>query len=90
LRHAAGFDDDDRLDPCGGTRCGHELASILDRFDIEQDSARLAVQREVVKQIGDIDVELVADRNNSGETHRALRCPIHHASGNGARLGDQR
>ncbi len=64
--------------------------TVLDRFDIEQDSSGLAIKREVIKQIGDIDVELVADRNNSGETYRALRCPLHHASGNSARLRDQR
>ncbi len=64
--------------------------NFLDRFDIEQDSSGLAIKREVIKQIGDIDDELVADRNNSGETHCALRCPLHHASGNSARLRDQR
>ena len=90
LRHASGFDDDDGLDPCGGARRGHELAGVLDRFDIEQDRPRLAVHREVVKQIGDIDVELVADRNDAGETDRALRRPIHHAGGDRARLRDQR
>ena len=49
LRHAAGFDDDDRLDPGGRTRRGHELAGVLDRFDIEQDGVRPAVQREVIQ-----------------------------------------
>ena len=90
LRHAPGFDDDDGLDPCGGARRGHELAGVLDRFDIEQDSSGLAIKREVIKQIGNIDVELVADGNDSGKSHPALRRPIHHASGNGARLRDQR
>ena len=90
LRHAAGFDDDDRLDPCGRTRRGHELAGVLDRFDIEQDGVRPAVQREVIEQIGDIDVELVADGNDPGKSHPALRRPIHHARGDGAGLGNQR
>ncbi len=61
LRHAPGFDDHDRLDPRGGTRRRHEFAGVLDRFDIEHDGAGLAVQREIIEQIGDIDVELVAD-----------------------------
>ena len=90
LRHAAGFDDHDRLDPGGGARRRHELAGVLDRFDIEQDRACLAVQREIIEQIGDIDVELVADRNDPGKADRALRRPIHHACGNGAGLRDQR
>ena len=51
---------------------------------------RLFIQREVIEQIGDIDIELVADRNNSGKADGALRRPIHHAGGNGAGLRDQR
>ena len=90
LRHAAGFDDDDRLDARGGARRRHELAGVLDRFDIEQDGARLVVQREIIEQIGDIDVELVADRDDPGEADRALRRPIHHAGGDRAGLRDQR
>ena len=90
LRHAAGFDDDDRLDPRGGARRRHELAGILDRLDIEQDGLRLFVQREVIEQIGDIDIELVADRHDAGKADRALRRPVHHARGNGAGLRDQR
>ncbi len=90
LRHAAGFDDDDRFDPCGGSRGRHEFAGVLDGFDIEQDSSGLTVEREMVKQIGDVDVELVANRNDSRKADRALRRPIHHAGGNGTRLGNQR
>ena len=86
LRHAAGFDHDDRLDPGGGARRGHEFAGVLDRLDVQQDRTRLAVQREVIKQIGDIDVELVANGNNSGKTYRTLRRPLHHSRGNRTRL----
>ena len=90
LRHAAGFDDDDGLDPRGGARRRHEFPGILDRFDVEQDGVGLAIQREVIEEVGDIDVELVADRNDPGKTHPALRRPIHHARGDGAGLRDQR
>jgi hypothetical protein len=90
LRHAAGFDDDHRLDPGGGARGRHEFVGVLDRFDIEQDRLRLFVQREVVEQVGDIDVELIADRHDSGKADRALSRPVHHAGGDGARLRDQR
>ena len=83
LRHAAGFHHHDRLDPRGGAACGHEWR-VLDRLDVEQDRPGLAVERVVIEQIGDIDIELIADRNNPGETHRALRGPVHHAGRNRA------
>jgi hypothetical protein len=67
----------------------HEFAGVLDRFDIEQNGSRLVVQCEVVKEIGDIDVELVANGHDSGKSHAALRRPVHHAGGNGTRLRDQ-
>ena len=50
----------------------------------------LFIQREVIEQIGDIDIELVADRDNAGKTDGPLCRPIHHARGNGAGLRDQR
>ena len=51
---------------------------------------RLDIQREVIQEVGDIDVELVADRDDPGKAHRALRSPVHHAGGDRARLRDQR
>ncbi len=90
LRHAAGFHDDDGLDPCGGARRRHELAGVLDRLDIEQNGSGQVVQREIVEQIGDIDVELIANGYDARKAHPALRRPVHHAGRNGARLGDQR
>ena len=50
----------------------------------------LFIEREVIEQIGDIDIELVADRNDAGKADGALRRPVHHAGGNGAGLRDQR
>ena len=90
LRHAAGFDDDDGLDPRSRARGRHEFPGVLDRFDVEQDRVRLAVQREVIEQVGDIDVELIADGRDPGKSHAALRRPIHHARGDGAGLRNQR
>ncbi len=71
-------------------RRGHEFANVADRFDIKQDRPCLAIQREIIQQITEIDIELVADGDNSGKAHRALRRPIDHPGGNGAGLGDQR
>ena len=50
----------------------------------------LFIQREVIEQIGDIDIELVADRNDAGKADGPLRRPVHHARGDGAGLRDQR
>ena len=50
----------------------------------------LFIQREVIEQIGDIDIELVANGDNAGKTNGPLCRPVHHARGNGAGLRDQR
>ena len=41
----------------------------LDRLDIEQDRAGAAIQREVVEQVAEVDVEAVANRDDGGETN---------------------
>ena len=51
---------------------------------------RLFIQREVIEQIGDIDIELIADRDDSGKADRPLRRPVHHARRDGAGLRNQR
>lgn len=44
----------------------------------------------MVEQIGNVDVDLVADRDDAGEADAALGGPIDHAGRNCARLRDQR
>ena len=90
LRHPAGLDHHDRLDSRGRACRRHELARILDRLDVKQDRLGSLIQREVVEQIGDIDIELVANRNDPGKADGALCRPVHHACGYGAGLRDQR
>ncbi len=48
------------------------------------------IERKVIQQIGDIDIELVADRHDSGEANGPLCRPVDHAGCNGAGLRDQR
>ncbi len=48
------------------------------------------IHREMVEQIGKVDVDLIADRDDAGEAHAALRRPIDHAGRDRARLRDQR
>ena len=66
------------------------LRASLIGFDVEQNGARLSIEREVIQEIGDIDVELIADRYDAGKADRALRRPFDHAGGDGAGLRDQR
>ena len=90
LRHAAGLHHDDRLHARRGTRGRHELAGVLDGFDVEQNRAGLVIHREIVEQIGNIDIDLIADRDDAGEADAALRGPIDHAGRDRARLRNQR
>ena len=90
LRHAAGLDDDHRLDPGRRPRRRHEFAGVLDGLDIEQDRLGLAIEREIIEQIRDIDVELIANRDHTGEAHAALLGPAHHPGDDRAGLRDQR
>ena len=46
----------------------------------------LFIQREVIEQIGDIDIELIADRHDSGKADSPLRRPVHHARRDGTGL----
>ena len=53
-----------RLYPCRGAGRGHEFPGILDRLDIEENRTRCPVERKEVQQIGKIDIDAVAQRNN--------------------------
>ena len=86
----AGLDDDHRLRPRRGARRRHELPRVVDRLDIEQDGARAAVGGEVVEAVAEIDVDLVAERDESREADLAPRRPFDHPRRDRARLRDQR
>ena len=89
LRHPPRLHDDDRLEARGGARGRHKFARIRDRFDIEQDRAGLVIECEIVEQIGDIDIELVADRNDPRKSDRSFRAPIDHRGRDRAGLRNQ-
>ena len=65
--------DDHRLGAGGGARRRHELARVLDRLDVEQDRAGAVIEGEIVEQVAEIDVELVADRGDGREADRRAR-----------------
>ncbi|MGY4553101.1 hypothetical protein ACVMDO_008530 [Bradyrhizobium sp. USDA 4513] len=89
LRHPSRLDDDDRLQPRRGARRRHELARVLDGFEIDQDRAGVVVEREIIQEVGDVDIELVADRRDAGEAEPPLRRPFDHRRRDRAGLRDQ-
>ena len=56
---------------------GQKFARVLDRFDVEKDGARAAVEREKIEKIAQIHIDLVAERDHGGKPNRPLCRPIH-------------
>jgi hypothetical protein len=69
---------------------GHELSSVVDAFDVKQDRAGAAVGSKEVEAVGEIHIDLVAERHDRGESHLPLRRPFDEPCGNGAGLGQKR
>jgi len=74
---ASGFDNQHRFGARRSARRRHEFTRVLDRLDVEQNRARAAVKGEVIEQVGKIDIDAVADRDNRGETNAVQRGPFH-------------
>ena len=89
LRMAAGLDHHHRLDPSGGARRRHELARVVDRFDVKKNRAGRAIEREEVEQVAEIDVDLVSERHDCRKTDAMRRRPFDQACGDGAGLRDE-
>ena len=68
----------DRLHPRRRPRRRHELARVVDGFDVEQDGAGAAIEREEVEQVAEVDVGLIAERDDCGKADVALRRPFDH------------
>src|SRR5262249_42192080 len=47
------------------------------------------VECEEVQKVGKVDIDLIAQRDHAGKPNRAMRCPFHHASCDGARLRNE-
>src|SRR3546814_8945495 len=65
-------------------------ARVAHVFDVQQDRAGVAVDGEMVEQVGEVDVERVADRNHRREPDVARARPLQHARRNRAGLRQQR
>jgi hypothetical protein len=88
LRGSSRLDHDHRLGACRGAGRRHELASVLDCLDIEHDRACRAIQSKEIQEIAEIDIDLVANREDGGESNRAARRPFDHSCNDRAGLRD--
>jgi hypothetical protein len=77
-----------RLQSRRRTRRREELARVADRFDVQQDCAGMAVAGEVIEQVGEVDIERIAERGNGREPKRPARTPFHQRRGNRRGLRD--
>ena len=89
LRRAAGLDDEHRLVARRRARGRHELARLLDRLDVEQDRARARVARQPVEHVAEIDVGMLAERDEVREADAAAARPVEHRGDERARLRDE-
>ncbi len=87
---AAGLDDDDGLVARRRPRGRHELARRVDRFDVEQDRARVRVAAEVVEQVAEVHVGRVAERDEVREPDAAALRVVEHRGRQRAGLGNER
>ena len=87
---AAGLHDDDGLVARRRTRRRHELVRRLDRFDVEQDRARVRIAREVVEQVAEVDIAALAERHHVREADAPRGRPVEHRGDERARLRDER
>jgi hypothetical protein len=72
----AGLDDHHRLVSSRGASRRHELPRRLDRFDVEQDRARVRVAGEMVEQITEVDVGALAERDHVRKADAPRMCPV--------------
>ena len=89
-RMTTGLDDNDRLHARCRTRRRHETLRVADRLDIEQDRARLGLQREIIEQVAKVDVGHVTHRHQAGEANAPLMRPRQQRRRNRARLRNDR
>ena len=87
---AAGLDHQHRLLARRRPRRRHELARAGDRLDVEQDRAGVAIEREIVEQVAEIDVDHVAERDHAREADRAIGGPVEHRRHHRSRLRHER
>ena len=63
-------------------------ASLIE-LDVKQNGPRAAIEREIVKQVAKIDVQLIPDRYDSRKPHRSWCGPFYKTRGNRPGLRNQ-
>ena len=84
------LEDDHRLG--GGRRAqrAHEAAGVVDALHVDDDAVRLAVSRQEVQHVGDVERRVWAQRHHGREAHGVVGRPVEHGRGQRARLRHQR
>ena len=90
LRAAAGLDDDDRLVARRRARGRHELPRLVDRFDAQQDGARVGVAAQVVEHVAKVAIGVLAQRAAVRKADLPRLGPVQHGGDQRARLRDKR
>jgi len=84
------FENNDGLYPSSRARCAHEFARIRDSFNIEENGPCAPVQRKIVEQVTEVDIQRVAQRNDATEARTLGGGPFDHRSYDSTGLRDQR
>jgi hypothetical protein len=61
------LDDDDGFHARGGASRRNKLAGVGNRFDVKKDRIGSIIEREMIEAIAEVDVNLVAERNDAGK-----------------------
>jgi hypothetical protein len=61
------LDDDDGFYARGGASRREKLTSVGNRFDVKRDRIGSVIEREMIEAIAEVDVNLVAERNDAGK-----------------------
>ena len=80
------LDDDNGFHARGGASRREKLTSVGNRFDVKKDRIGSTIEREVIDAIAEIDVDLVAERNDAGEADLIVVGPFNERRDDRARL----
>src|SRR5271154_4153994 len=80
------LDDDNGFYARGGASRREKLTSVGNRFDVKKDRIGSTIEREVIEAIAEVDVNLVAERNDAGKADLIMVSPFDERRADRARL----
>ena len=86
----AGFQHDDRLDARGAAGRRQKLARIADLLQVQQDRPGVRVSGQIVQDIGQIDIDTVAQVDQMTEAEAVVIADVQCGLTDGAGFGDER